>query len=79
GGFNEHFYAAEEVWFSNRLRVWGEKTRLKFRIIDNPKIQSSPRKMESPYKAFLALVSLTLLPISAYFKSLCWYWYKRPQ
>ncbi|MGI9535025.1 MAG: glycosyltransferase [Thermodesulfobacteriota bacterium] len=79
GGFNEHFYAAEEVLFSNRLRVWGEKTGLKFRIIDNPKIKSSPRKMESPYTAFLALMSLALLPFSAYFKSLCWYWYKRPQ
>ena len=74
GGFSELLYAAEEVLFSNKLRLWGEKNGLKFRIIDNLKIQSSPGKIESSYTAFLALVSLALLSFSAYFKSLCWYW-----
>ena len=78
GGFNETFYAAEEVWFSNALRVWGKKHGMKFKIIENPKIKSSPRKMESPYRALLALISLAMLPFSAYFKTLCWYWYKKP-
>lgn len=79
GGFSELFYAAEEVWFSNALRVWGKKQGMNFKIIVNPKIKSSPRKLESPYKAFLALVSLSLLPVSAYSKTLCWFWYKKPQ
>ena len=79
GGFDEQFYAAEEVWFSRKLNTWGRKKGMKFKIIDNPMIISSPRKMESPLNAFLALVSLALLPLSAFFKPLCWYWYKRPQ
>ncbi|MGI9534130.1 MAG: glycosyltransferase family 2 protein [Thermodesulfobacteriota bacterium] len=79
GGFNERFYAAEEVWFSNSVRIWGKNQGLNFQIINKPKINSSPRKLESPFRAFLALVSLTLLPFTAYFRTLCWYWYKRPK
>jgi len=79
GGFNERFYAAEEVWFSNALRAWGKNNGMGFKIMDKPKIKSSPRKLQSPYKAFTAFISLTLLPFTAYFRSLCWYWYKRSQ
>ena len=79
GGFNERFYAAEEVWFSNSLRRWGKKNGSKFKVLESPKIKSSPRKLDSPSKVIYAFISLSLLPISAYFKSLCWYWYKKPR
>ena len=77
GGFNERYYAAEEVWLSYALRIWGKKHGQNFRIIDDPKIISSIRKFETPLSAFLAFASLALLPFIAYFRSLCLYWYKR--
>ena len=78
GGFNERFYAAEEVWLSYALRKWGKNRGMKFQIIDRPKINSSPRKFENPNEAFLAFASLALLPFIAYFRTLCRHWYKRP-
>ena len=77
GGFDERFYASEELWFSKALRSWGKTQGLNFKIIENPKIMTSSRKMDHPGQSLLAAVSLILLPFSPYFRSLCWFWYRR--
>ncbi|MCB1089620.1 MAG: glycosyltransferase, partial [Verrucomicrobiae bacterium] len=44
GGFDESVYAGEEVWFSKRLRRWGKRRKLKFRVLSHPPIVTSGRK-----------------------------------
>lgn len=80
GGFSESLYATEEVWFSIALkrvsRIYGRK----FRIINEPKVITSGRKLvwfSYPYQVGL-LVILFLFPYLMRFKWACGYWYKRP-
>lgn len=77
GGFDERFYASEELWFSKNLSSWGKTQGLNFKIIENPKITTSSRKMDHPGQSLLAAVCLILLPFSPYFRSLCWFWYRK--
>lgn len=44
-GFDERFYASEEIHFSNALRRWGRERGLRFEILNDPIITSS-RKLD---------------------------------
>lgn len=44
GGFNEEFYAAEELHFSSQLRGWCKQKGLKFKILTRQPHASSSRK-----------------------------------
>ena len=45
GGFDERYYASEEIHFSKALRRWGQKKGKNFIILEEPIISSS-RKLE---------------------------------
>jgi glycosyltransferase involved in cell wall biosynthesis len=78
GGFDERYYASEEIHFSKALRKWGKKNKLKFEIIPI-KIQSSSRKFKDHSiwsilgKFFIFLV----FPPGLRKKSFCSFWYER--
>lgn len=44
GGFNEDYYAAEELYFSAELKGWCKKNALKFKILTRQPHASSSRK-----------------------------------
>ena len=78
GGFSEKVYVSEEIWFSRGLRAWGRKRGLAFRIITDGRIITSSRKLE--WFTLLQLLPMLLIgPIAIWFRSLCWFWYRRPE
>ena len=46
GGFSDRLYAAEEIDLSRRLKVWGYRHGLRFRILSRHPLESSPRKLQ---------------------------------
>jgi len=78
GGFSEKVYVSEEIWFSRRLKVWGRERGLAFRIITAAPIITSSRKLE--WFTLLQLLPMLLIgPIAIRFRSLCRFWYHRPE
>lgn len=81
GGFSEKLYATEEVWFSIALKRAGRRERRKFRVINQPKVVTSDRKLgwfSSSYQ-LMVLFMVFLMPLLTRFRWFCGYWYKRPQ
>jgi len=80
GGFSESVYASEEIWISRALAKWGRNHGMKFKIITDPHIVSSSRKIDwySPMEMLFVLVILTVFPFAVRFRSLCSFWYRRP-
>ena len=80
GGFSEKYYATEEIWFSIALKRIAGKHKRKFRIISEPKVLTSGRKLvwySYGYQSILLLL-VGLFPFITRFKWVCGYWYKRP-
>jgi glycosyltransferase involved in cell wall biosynthesis len=79
GGFSERVYASEEIWFSRQLRAWGKSRGLPFRIITQPPVATSVRKLNwfTPRHAAL-LVLITIFPLALRSRRLCSFWYFRP-
>ncbi len=81
GGFDERYYASEEIHFSRALRRWGWKNGKRFIILEEPIITSS-RKM-TWYSTWDLVVMV--LGMFGYFKPLqnrdaCYrMWYHRPE
>ena len=80
GGFDERVYAGEEVWLSRRLRRWGRKRGLDFRVLSDPPIVTSNRKSEwfSEWDFARQLFLLALCPWTTRSRTLCSLWYQRP-
>jgi len=81
GGFSENLYATEEVWFSIAIKRAARKYKRKFKIINQPKVITSGRKLvwfSHSYQLILLLV-LFLFPFLMRFKWACGYWYRRPE
>ena len=79
GGFSEKVYASEEIWFSRKLKAWGKSKGLKFKIITNPPIITSARKLQWFSPLQLVLLSLiTFFPMALRLRPLCSFWYRRP-
>lgn len=81
GGFSENVYATEEIWLSIKLKRIGRKNRLKFCVINKPKVITSGRKLvwySYGYQSLLLLM-LFIFPFLTRFKFMCGYWYKRPK
>jgi glycosyltransferase involved in cell wall biosynthesis len=81
GGFSEAVYASEEIWLSRHLRGLGRTRGQRFSIIEDFPAHSSGRKLEwySAGSQALLLLMLTLFPFAVRFKSLCGFWYRRPE
>lgn len=81
GGFDEAVYVGEEFFFSRRYRKWCAQRGLPFRILRAHPVVSSARKVEwySPAQFLLMTISMFCFPLVMRFKSLCGFWYHRPE
>lgn len=80
GGFDERYYASEEIWFSRTLARWGRARRMRFVILDEP-IVTSARKLEwFGLRGLFRMFFATLLrPGAIKRRDACAFWYTRPQ
>jgi glycosyltransferase involved in cell wall biosynthesis len=81
GGFDEKAFAGEEVFFSRRMRNWGKKHNLLFTIVTEHPVITSSRKFQwySSLQIALLLLFFTFCPFALRSRSLCRFWYSRPQ
>ena len=80
GGFSQNVYASEEIWFSWKLGAWGKQHHMDFRIINDPPLITSSRKLKwfSLLGMFGMLMVFCFFPFAVRFRPLCRLWYKRP-
>ncbi|MCW8956400.1 MAG: glycosyltransferase [Gammaproteobacteria bacterium] len=80
GGFSEKVYASEEIWLSRKLKKLGRIQQRRFCIIEHHPAISSGRKLHwySFGQQLVMLLIMILFPFFVRFKSLCGFWYKRP-
>ncbi|OHB83595.1 MAG: hypothetical protein A2V98_16095 [Planctomycetes bacterium RBG_16_64_12] len=79
GGFDERFYASEEIHLSRSLKKWGRSRRMRMTILDE-KLTTSYRKLRwfTVGQAVRAMLSITLRPWRLRSREGCWFWYQRP-
>ena len=79
GGFDERYYASEEIWFSRSLGRWGRARGMRFVILDQP-IVTSARKLEwfGLRGHFRMLFATLLRPGAIKRRDGCAFWYTRP-
>lgn len=79
GGFDERYYAGEEIVLSQALVAWGKKRGLKMMILDEYVITSA-RKLRWFRSRDLvkAVVQFLLCPALLKSQDACWVWYRRP-
>jgi len=80
GGFDERYYASEEVYFSRALQLWGRKRGQNFVILEEPIITSN-RKTEWYSEREMLFIILNMLfhfrPLRS--REACHnLWYRRP-
>jgi glycosyltransferase involved in cell wall biosynthesis len=80
GGFSQNVYASEEIWFSWKLRAWGKQRLMDFRIISDPPLITSSRKLKwfSLFQIFRMFMVFCFFPFAVRFRPLCRLWYERP-
>jgi len=78
GGFSEDVYASEELWFSRNLQRWGRPRGLAFQVVQSPRMISSARKMEMPWRMWPRFIAVIVFPPAIRYRSLCKLWYDRP-
>ena len=80
GGFDENIYAGEEITFSRKIKKWGKKYNLSFIIISDYAVITSGRKFHwySSMQLALLLILFTIFPFALRNRSLCNFWYRRP-
>jgi glycosyltransferase involved in cell wall biosynthesis len=80
GGFDENIYAGEEITFSRKIKKWGKKNNLSFIIIGEYSVITSGRKFHwySSMQLALLLILFTIFPFALRNRSLCNFWYRRP-
>jgi cellulose synthase/poly-beta-1,6-N-acetylglucosamine synthase-like glycosyltransferase len=81
GGFDEKLYASEEVRFSRLLRKWARKNGCTINILTEFPAQTSSRKLAwySGVQILCWVAFMMLIPFAVYSRSLCSFWYKRPE
>jgi glycosyltransferase involved in cell wall biosynthesis len=80
GGFSQNVYASEEIWLSWKLRTWGKQRHMDFRIISDPPLITSSRKLKwfSLPGMFGMLMVFSFFPFAVRYRPLCRLWYERP-
>jgi glycosyltransferase involved in cell wall biosynthesis len=80
GGFSQKVYVGEEIWFSINYGKWGKARNQKFKIIDQPPVVTSTRKLDwySKFHTFTFLLSMMFFPFISRYRFLCRFWYRRP-
>ena len=80
GGFSENVYVSEEIWFSRELGKWGRGRGLAFKIVTEPHVHTSDRKLrEQPVRLFLSGLVMLVFPFAVRFRIFCGHWYRRPK
>ncbi len=79
GGFSDMLFAAEEVFFSRKLKSWGRKRNLKMEIL-KLKVDTSMRKIEWYSMRQLLWMTLRIFfcPWLLRSRRSCGLWYERP-
>jgi len=77
GGFDERLYASCDAVFSRALKRWARLHGRVLRVIADPPVVTSARKLAHPYAYVASMVVQTLIPFAARVRGLCWYWYRR--
>ncbi|MGD9973049.1 MAG: glycosyltransferase [Desulfatirhabdiaceae bacterium] len=79
GGFSQRVYASEEIWFSRQLQAWGKEQGMDFRIITDPPLLTSDRKLQwfSPFQLIAFGIVFFIFPFAVRFRPLCAFWYAR--
>lgn len=77
GGFSERVFASEELWLSRGIGRWGRDRGMEFRILTEPPIVTSARKLDHPVRNLLGMFLLILFPPGIYFRRLSYVWYGR--
>lgn len=80
GGFDEAWYAAEEIVFSRRLKRWCRERGLRFEIVTAASVRTSSRKIDA-YSVWQMIRLLARLAIPGALKNRdrCGYWYERKE
>jgi glycosyltransferase involved in cell wall biosynthesis len=80
GGFDERFYASEEIHFSRSLKIWGKKHKKQFVILDQY-IETSPRKLQwfGIWRLLKMNLPVMLFPYLLRSRRFCSMWYTRPK
>jgi glycosyltransferase involved in cell wall biosynthesis len=80
GGFDERYYASEEIHFSRALKRWGRARGMPVTILDEP-IYTSTRKLEwfGTRVLLRSLLRTALHPGRLRSREGCHLWYERPQ
>lgn len=80
GGFDERYYAGDEVLLSRAMQRWGRKRGRRFVVIDEPAVRTSTRKAQwfSPLQHLATLLMIILCPPVMRCRRLMWFWYRRP-
>jgi len=79
GGFDERYYASEEIHLAKGLRRWCRRHGCRGRILREP-ILTSNRKARwfSSWRLLGMLARFALVPGSIRQREACWMWYERP-
>ena len=76
GGFDEAYYASEEIWYVRRLKRWGKPRSMEARIFADEPIRTSDRKLHMySTRELLGLILLSALPFSVRSRRMCALWY----
>lgn len=80
GGFDQRYYAGDEVLISRRLRRWGRARNRPFVVIEDPPVPSSARKARwyGPSRHLLTMAMVVLCPPLLRSRRALWFWYRRP-
>lgn len=79
GGFSESMYAGEELVFSRKVKRWGRKRGLKFKVLTEAPIITSARKLEwYSTRQLLWHMIQAGLPGALMKREACGLWYTRP-
>jgi len=79
GGFDERYYASEEIHFSAALKQWGRARGLRFRLLRQPVI-TSVRKADwyGNWGLLYRVLCLAVRPWALRRRDACGMWYTRP-
>jgi glycosyltransferase involved in cell wall biosynthesis len=79
GGFNEAYYASEEIHFSRDMRRWGRQHGMTFVILEE-RIVTSSRKLQwfGPWQMLRMCLYFVCHPWAVKDRNACHFWYTRP-
>jgi len=78
GGFPQDCYTGEEIWFSRKLKAWGRKHRMPFKVLHRHPLMTSARKVSLYSRGELLktlICSMFLYPFVRHRRQAWFMWY----